>query len=134
MPARGEPVEPFEQRSDGWDRARSLSNNSFLETKNATQYPAYSTLDFVVELLTSLHSPNYAYRLEYCLSDRLLGLLAQTEWRVAVRQAGQPCPDPVVPSLYTGHEGVKPHGIPAGYEHSPVPDVGCHSHQYTQEA
>ena len=52
--------------------ARSLSNNSFLETKNATQYPAYSNLDFVVELLTSLHSPNYAYRLEYCLSDRLL--------------------------------------------------------------
>ena len=52
---------------------RSLSNNSFLETKNATQYPAYSNLDFVVELLTSLHSPNYAYRLEYCLSDRLLG-------------------------------------------------------------
>ena len=48
------------------------SNNSFLETKNATQYPAYSNLDFVVELLTSLHSPNYAYRLEYCLSDRLL--------------------------------------------------------------
>ena len=52
--------------------ARSLSNNSFLETKNATQYPAYSNRDFVVELLTSLHSPNYAYRLEYCLSDRLL--------------------------------------------------------------
>ena len=51
---------------------RSLSNNSFLETKNATQYPAYSNLDFVVELLTSLHLPNYAYRLEYCLSDRLL--------------------------------------------------------------
>ena len=47
------------------DNARSLSNNSFLETKNATQYPAYSNLDFVVELLTSLHSPNYAYRLEY---------------------------------------------------------------------
>ena len=41
---------------------RSLSNNSFLETKNATQYPTYSNLDFVVELLTSLHSPNYAYR------------------------------------------------------------------------
>ena len=56
--------------------ARSLSNNSFLETKNATQYPAYSTLDFVVELLTSLHSPNYAYRLEYCLSDRLLAVLS----------------------------------------------------------
>ena len=53
---------------------RSLSNNSFLETKNATQYPAYNNLDFVVELLTSLHSPNYAYRLEYCLSDRLLGV------------------------------------------------------------
>ena len=53
---------------------RSLSNNSFLETKNATQYPTYSNLDFVVELLTSLHSPNYAYRLEYCLSDRLLVL------------------------------------------------------------
>ena len=52
--------------------ARSLSNNSFLETKNAMQYPTYSNLDFVVELLTSLHSPNYAYRLEYCLSDRLL--------------------------------------------------------------
>ena len=51
---------------------RSLSNNSFLETKNATQYSAYSNLDFGVELLTSLHSPNYAYRLEYCLSDRLL--------------------------------------------------------------
>ena len=53
---------------------RSLSNNSFLETKTATQYPAYSNRDFVVELLTSLHSPNYAYRLEYCLSDRLLAL------------------------------------------------------------
>ena len=52
--------------------SRSLSNNSFLKTKNATQYPAYSNLDFVVELSTSLHSPNYAYRLEYCLSDRLL--------------------------------------------------------------
>ena len=54
---------------------RSLSNNSFLETKNATQYPAYSNLDFVVELLTSLHSLNYVYRLEYCLSDRLLAYL-----------------------------------------------------------
>ena len=59
------------------DNARSLSNNSFLETKNATQYPAYSNLDFVVELLTSLHSPNYAYRLAYCLSDRLLGAISR---------------------------------------------------------
>ena len=60
-------------RLSGWRCPRSPSNNSFLETKHATQYPAYSNLDFVVELLTSLHSPNYAYRLEYCLSDRLLG-------------------------------------------------------------
>ena len=43
-------------------KARSLSNNSFLETKTATQQPAYSNLDFVVELLTSLHSTNDAYR------------------------------------------------------------------------
>ena len=54
---------------------RSLSNNSFLETKTATQQPAYSNLDFVVELLTSLHSTNDAYRLEYCFSDRLLANL-----------------------------------------------------------
>ena len=77
--------------------ARSLSNNSFLETKNATQYPAYSNLGFVVELLTSLHSPHYAYRLEYCLSDRLLGM--EQEW---ARQQGRTPDTGVLPctSMY----------------------------------